>query len=96
MVTLSKLKTPQSKFKLFISAEPLIGQIDFIANQKLINAFQKMDWIIAGGESGDAPVGTPGIKYCYRPCDLKWIKKSLMIASNIIYHFFETSRKSSS
>ncbi|MBK8244251.1 MAG: DUF5131 family protein [Saprospiraceae bacterium] len=75
MVTLSKLKTPQSKFKLFISAEPLIGQIDFIANQKLINAFQKMDWIIAGGESGDAPVGTPGIKYCYRPCDLKWIKK---------------------
>lgn len=75
MVILSKLKNANSAFKLFISAEPLIGEIDFTANQQIIDAFQKMDLIIVGGESGDAPVGTPGIKYCYRPCDLKWIKK---------------------
>ncbi|MBK9272054.1 MAG: DUF5131 family protein [Saprospiraceae bacterium] len=75
MVVLSNLKTPVSSFKLFISAEPLIGQIDFIQNPTLEAAFVKIDWIIAGGESGDAPVGTPNVPFCYRPCDLKWIDK---------------------
>lgn len=75
MLVLSNLKTPESSFKLFISAEPLIGQIDFVQNTILEASFKKMDWIIAGGESGDASVGTPNVPYCYRPCDLKWIDK---------------------
>lgn len=88
MVILSKLKNANSVFKLFLSAEPLIGEIDFIANQKLINAFQKMDWIIVGGESGDAPVGTPGYKFCYRPCELKWIKKIIVDCNQYKIPFF--------
>jgi len=88
MVILSKLKNADSHFKLFISAEPLIGQIDFVQNSKLEEAFKKMDWIIAGGESGDAPVGTPGIKYCYRPCDLKWIKKIIVDCNQYKIPFF--------
>lgn len=75
IVILSKLKTPESKFKLFISAEPLIGPIDFIANQKLQNAFKLIDWVIVGGESGDAPVGTPGFIYYYRPTQSIWFDK---------------------
>lgn len=72
MVILSKLKSSSSSFRLFISAEPLIGPIDFLLNQKLEDAFKLMDWIIVGGESGKAPVGTPGVLYCYRPTQSAW------------------------
>ncbi len=75
MVTLSKLKTVDSKFKLFLSIEPLLGPVDLIANKTLEDAFKLMDWVIVGGESGDAPIGTPGYTFYYRPCDLAWIDK---------------------
>lgn len=88
MIILSQLKTFESNFKLFISAEPLIGEIDFTATQKLIDAFQKMDWIIVGGESGNAPVGTPNVQYCYRPCDLNWIDKIILDCKSYNIPFF--------
>lgn len=88
MVILSKLKNANSVFKLFISAEPLIGELDFKATQKLIDAFQKMDWIIVGGESGNAPVGTPNVQYCYRPCDLNWIDKIILDCKSYNIPFF--------
>lgn len=72
MITLSQLDTPQRQFKFWISAEPLIDEIDFLATPQLATAFQKMAWVVAGGESGVAPEGTPGVKYCYRPTDSKW------------------------
>lgn len=72
MVILSKFKTPESRFRLFISAEPLIGPIDFIANQNLEAAFKLIDRVIVGGESGDAPIGTLGFIYYYRPTQNIW------------------------
>lgn len=78
MITLSQLKTSESNFKLFISAEPLIGPIDFVANQKLKDAFKLMDWMIIGGESGDAPVGTPKVHYCYRPSASIWFDEIVL------------------
>lgn len=88
MVILSKLKSSSGTFRLFISAEPLIGPIDFIANQKLEDAFKLMDWIIVGGESGDAPVGSSGYLYYYRPCDITWIDKIIMDCQSYNIPFF--------
>ena len=46
----------------FISAEPLIGPIDFIGISEVIH------WMIIGGESGNE-----NGKYKYRPCNEGWI-----------------------
>lgn len=49
----------------FISAEPLLGPVDFNGDSMLDN----VDWIIIGGESGN----NKG-KYTYRPCEPEWIR----------------------
>lgn len=49
----------------FISAEPLIGPVDFTGDSVLDN----IDWIIIGGESGN----NKG-KYTYRECKSEWIQ----------------------
>jgi len=54
----------------FISAEPLLGNIDFLQTDG--NGTHSIDffsWIILGGESGN-DYG----KYQYRPCDPKWME----------------------
>jgi len=49
----------------FVSAEPLLGPIDFGAwLYKFTNQQRRLDWVIAGGESG------PGA----RPCDIAWVR----------------------
>lgn len=51
----------------FISAEPLLEEVDFLALGKTLESFH---WCIVGGESGDETG-----KYAYRPCELKWIER---------------------
>lgn len=63
---LNSLKNQQSKFLTFISAEPLIQNLDFVEN---CNSFAHTDWIIIGGESGNETG-----QYRYRRCSLKWIE----------------------
>lgn len=63
--------TPNKLHKLFISAEPLIGYVDFL-NDDVNSSFifkEAIDWVIVGGESGNE-VG----KYTYRPCRRAWIE----------------------
>lgn len=62
---LNNLKSEKSKFLTFISAEPLIGDIDFVNK---CSSFSKTDWIIIGGESGNQKG-----KHKYRSCKLSWI-----------------------
>lgn len=72
MIILPQLKTRDSNFKLFISAESLIRPIDFVPNQKLEDTYKLIDWIVAFGELGYKLEGTRlGLKYYYR------IKKSI-------------------
>ena len=49
----------------FVSAEPLIGAVDF----KEMFAKYEFSWCIIGGESGNATG-----KYLYRECKAEWIK----------------------
>jgi protein gp37 len=56
------LKTPAAI--RFVSAEPLLGPIDFSSLRLLRCTGAGIDWIIVGGESG------PGA----RPCDVAWIR----------------------
>lgn len=51
----------------FISAEPLIDEIDFTT---IRDVMEKFHWCIIGGESGNE-YG----KHRYRPCELDWITK---------------------
>jgi protein gp37 len=51
----------------FISAEPLLGQIDL---KQLGSDLDKYHWCIVGGESGNN-----NGKYRYRECELEWIEK---------------------
>jgi len=53
----------------FVSAEPLLGEVNFRADDKVFESFKKMDWIIVGGESGN----NTG-KYQYRPCEIEWME----------------------
>ncbi len=53
----------------FVSAEPLIGEIDFAAAGKE-SILQHIHWCIIGGESGN-DFG----KYRYRECKIEWIEK---------------------
>jgi hypothetical protein len=38
--------------KLWVSIEPIIGEINFGANKELLNAFRQLDRVLVGGESG--------------------------------------------
>jgi protein gp37 len=56
----------------FISAEPLLEEIDFLAEidgERVIDSFQ---WVIIGGESGNSygPYG-------YRPSEISWYEKAI-------------------
>jgi protein gp37 len=51
----------------FISAEPLLSEIDFSAHQQLLRSFH---WCIIGGESGDDDG-----EWRYRECKMEWIEK---------------------
>lgn len=57
----------------FVSAEPLLGLIDFclegISFQQGKTIRELIHWVIVGGESGN-DTG----KYRYRPCELHWIE----------------------
>lgn len=67
--------TPKRSFKCFISAEPLLGPLDFLhedANTEFLFT-EMIDWVIIGGESGN----NTG-KYRYRPCDITWIYELIM------------------
>lgn len=55
----------------FISAEPLIGQIDFRSDEIITRNFDnQIDWVIIGGESGN-----DSGKYQYRECKLEWMNQ---------------------
>jgi protein gp37 len=49
----------------FISAEPLIGTLEF--DEERLCLYQKFNWLIIGGESGNKTG-----KHRYRPAELKW------------------------
>ena len=65
---LHELVIVPSKVK-FISAEPLLGRIEFTPDEMdiLENHFH---WLIIGGESGN-----DNGKHLYRPCQLEWIEQ---------------------
>lgn len=55
---------------VFVSAEPLIDEIDFLRDDIItMGNFHCIDWLIIGGESGNESG-----KYRYRPCKLEWIE----------------------
>ena len=60
----------------FVSAEPLIGPIDF---SSIGSKGEAIDWLIIGGESGNETG-----KYRYRPCRESWIFD--LIDSSSGYH----------
>jgi protein gp37 len=60
------LKVPARIY--FISAEPLLEEINFIQEGK--NLLDKFDWVIIGGESGN-DYG----EYRYRECAVEWMEK---------------------
>lgn len=67
--TLQRLKTINSNFLTFVSAEPLIGYLDLYYDGVIDSVdFENLDWLIIGGESGNE-----NGKYKYRPCDEDWI-----------------------
>src|SRR5690606_32040921 len=61
---------------LFLSLEPLHGELDRNQFTMLLDFFQ---WVIVGGESGNETG-----KYRYRPCKLEWIE--LIIKNCRIYN----------
>ena len=65
---LGQLKYNDSIFKTFISAEPLIDFVDFTDGVVLSYQFERFDWMIIGGESGNETG-----KWKYRPCERGWI-----------------------
>ena len=51
----------------FISAEPLIGEVDLSSYSEVMKS--RLHWVIIGGESGNDKG-----QYRYRPCKLEWIE----------------------
>lgn len=68
VIELARLKAIYPNITVFLSLEPLIGPIDFKASPGLWKAFQAVDWVIIGGESGNETG-----KYRYRKCNLIWM-----------------------
>ena len=56
----------------FISAEPLLEEIDFLAKIDGKRVIDNFDWVILGGESGN-DFGY----YKYRPSELSWYEKAI-------------------
>lgn len=55
--------------KIWISAEPLISDLDFTSNEELRDYFSLIDWMVIGGESGYIAG-----KHRCRPCKMEWIE----------------------
>jgi protein gp37 len=56
----------------FISAEPLLEEIDFLQKMDWKRPIDHIDWVILGGESGNETG-----KHLYRPCELSWLERAL-------------------
>jgi len=56
----------------FISAEPLLEELDFCTEENLNMITNNYRWVIIGGESGDESG-----PYKYRPCQISWIEKAV-------------------
>src|SRR5450432_3737766 len=54
----------------FISAEPLLGEIDFLQSVDGKRPIDEFHWLILGGESGNN-IG----KYIYRPSEVDWFTR---------------------
>lgn len=73
LITLNQLKTTSSVFKTFVSAEPLLEEIIFDNDGVVLSyQFERLDWMIIGGESGNETG-----KWLYRPCEMSWIMSIL-------------------
>ena len=70
MVTLASLKNEYSTNKIWLSLEPLLGPINLFEYEE---AFEKIDWVVIGGESGN-DYG----KHRYRECRLDWMYNLLL------------------
>lgn len=53
----------------FLSIEPLIGQIDFYKSPDWLHVWQKIGWVIVGGESGNHTG-----KFRFRECSVEWMQ----------------------
>jgi protein gp37 len=56
----------------FISAEPLLEELDFLIEEDGKLLMSDFQWVIIGGESGDEAG-----PYRYRPCQSSWIDKAV-------------------
>lgn len=56
----------------FISAEPLLEELDFLIDHNGKPLLSYYQWVILGGESGNE-VGP----YTYRPCKIEWFEKAI-------------------
>jgi protein gp37 len=56
----------------FISAEPLLEEINFLEEKEGERVIDKFQWVIFGGESGDESG-----PYKYRPCQIQWFEKAI-------------------
>lgn len=65
---LSRIAPYERDFKIFVSYEPALTRLDLLYDDVVTSeAFQNLDWMIIGGESGN----TFG-KYQYREANLNW------------------------
>lgn len=69
------LSVPSKKY--FLSAEPLLGEMDLNDAELLhknwrdvVTIGRYLDWVVIGGESGN-----DNGKYKYRPCSIEWMEK---------------------
>jgi len=65
----------------FISAEPLIGELNLIDCREILNEYYQ--WIIIGGESGNSTG-----KYLYRECKLEWISNLILVSKQCGLYVF--------
>ena len=56
----------------FISAEPLLEELDFLIEYNGKPLMSKFQWVILGGESGNESG-----PYQYRPCKISWFEKAI-------------------
>jgi protein gp37 len=57
----------------FISAEPLLGEIDFLVEKDGKRIIDNFHWVILGGESGDETG-----PYGYRPSKVEWYERAIV------------------
>lgn len=56
----------------FISAEPLLEEIDFLMTKKSKRIIDEFDWVILGGE-----LGNECGEYRYRPSEIAWYERAI-------------------